>query len=484
MFIEMKVEFNATANYLSEKIADYAVDLELKDIPEKTINNAKTWIIDSIGATISGVVTEQGRIVCELAKKLGGKQESSIFHFGDKVSILNAVLANGTLGFALDIDDGHRPSDNHIGGVIIPTVLNMCEREGLGGRDMLLASILGCDVAGKVGEAGTDHHRGIWYSGSLNAFGATASAGKLLDLNSSEFVSAIGITGFQGGPMTHGWSRPIGHSCHDFMKSFVAGNAAQNGVLAALLAKEGFIGSPSILETICPVFAEPLQAKIEACVHQLGTVFEVDRLTYKLSFGLGSKPSLVQAIESLLREFDINNEKIEKVLIGRTKRSYERTFANLGFGANSVLLEPFTTRNAITSDLYVAAVTFLEGESFLDQFTPEKVLDPKIREFQKKIRVELDDELTQQASKDPSSVSPCVVTVKTKDGHEYRSQPIYHPYGYDITNPASKEDIEKKFIKLTKQAKVLNEEDGKEIIRLINKIEKIDNIDEIIEIIT
>ena len=126
--------------YLSEKLSEYIHNLELKEIPDTTVRNAKMEIIDAIGATVTGTITEQGKIICKLAKTLGGNDESTIFHFGGKVAVQNAVLANGTLGFALDIDDGHKASSNHMSGMI-STAINMCEREGLGGREMLLSSI-------------------------------------------------------------------------------------------------------------------------------------------------------------------------------------------------------------------------------------------------------------------------------------------------------------------------------------------------------
>ena len=65
----------------------------------------------------------------------------------------DSALANATLAHMLEFDDGHRPSDNHLGCVAVPSALAVAEETGATVGELLDAIIVGYDVMGRVGEA-------------------------------------------------------------------------------------------------------------------------------------------------------------------------------------------------------------------------------------------------------------------------------------------------------------------------------------------
>ena len=173
--------------------------------------------------------------------KFGGPPQASVFGAGLKSSVADAALANGTIAHALDYDDcgvkiGH-PSV-----LVLPTVLSLSEHLGVTGRDLLTAYILGLEVEGKLAlhadfklmQARLNHQS--WY-GSI---GAAAACAKLLRLDVAKTTMALGIAGnFACGlSANHG----------SMAGAMAAGNACRNGVIVALMAKEGITANPNIIE--------------------------------------------------------------------------------------------------------------------------------------------------------------------------------------------------------------------------------------------
>jgi 2-methylcitrate dehydratase PrpD len=82
--------------------------------------------------------------------------------------------------------------------------------------------------------------RGWHVTAMLGHFGAVAAAGKLLGLTAEQLGRALGIAGTQAA----GLEQSLG----TMSKPLHPGKAAMNGILAALLAREGFTGPTGILD--------------------------------------------------------------------------------------------------------------------------------------------------------------------------------------------------------------------------------------------
>jgi 2-methylcitrate dehydratase PrpD len=144
------------------------------------------------------------------------------------------------------------------------------------GERLLVAVALGLDVSCRVALASTVD-RGWHRTAAMGVFGAAAAAGKLLGLNVEQMVNALGIA----------FSQAAGNrQCiidGALTKRLQAGQAASSGVLAAILAGEGFTGAHDIflgrfgfLALYQPDGYDP--AKL---VEGLGQQFRGDELSFK-----------------------------------------------------------------------------------------------------------------------------------------------------------------------------------------------------------
>ena len=158
--------------------------------------------------------------------------------------MLSAAFVNGISAHVLELDDGHRGAQIHLGSVIFPTALAIAEAYDLSGKEFLEAVIVGYEVGILLGKIVNPQHRnkGFHTTGTIGAFIAGTVASKLLKLDEEQILNALGLCGTQAAGLLesdHGGS--MGKTLH-------VGKAAYNGILSAYLARNGFTGSSTIFE--------------------------------------------------------------------------------------------------------------------------------------------------------------------------------------------------------------------------------------------
>ena len=108
--------------------------------------------------------------------------------------------------------------------------------------DVLCAYTVGLEVAGKLGRAfGDGHYLHGWHAtATVGVFAATAAAGRLLGLSVDQLRRAFGIAASESSGLVRNFGT--------MTKPFHAGHAAKGGVIAAMLAKQGFTADASIFD--------------------------------------------------------------------------------------------------------------------------------------------------------------------------------------------------------------------------------------------
>jgi 2-methylcitrate dehydratase PrpD len=237
---------------LNQEIASFVVDTRYEDLPAPVVHETKLLLLDSIGGGLAGTTADPGKMAIALAKRLGGPKESSIIGVGDKVSCTNAVFANGQLINTPDYDalmpGGHAPA------YIIPPALAMAECNGASGRELILATALGFEVAARLASAlpsaspiGLQAFRWQDRAGYAHCnFGASAGAGKLLKLDRDRMTHALGIAGHLCQVLT--WVRSSFSEHRPMTKYGVPGWQNTGGVMAALLAEMGYMGDTTVFD--------------------------------------------------------------------------------------------------------------------------------------------------------------------------------------------------------------------------------------------
>ena len=243
-------------NTTLQELANFAVSLQYEDLPAPVVEETKYLLLDAIGCALASTSTDRGKMTVALARRMGGPHESSILGLGDKVSYSSAALANGELINTVDYDalmpGGHAPP------YIIPPPLAVAENTHASGRDLILATALGFEIAGRVAAAlrkpgfgfkepdGKTFEWGIREGQAYSNFGASAAAGKLLDLDPNKMAHAMGISGHLAQVLTH--ARYSFSDQRHMTKYGVPGWQNTGAVNAVLLAEMGYSGDLSIFD--------------------------------------------------------------------------------------------------------------------------------------------------------------------------------------------------------------------------------------------
>lgn len=215
-------------------------------------------------------------------------------------------------------------------------------------------------------------------------------------------------------------------------KPFHAGNAARNGVVAALLAERGFTADESILEG--PLgFAQVLagEGHGDRMTKGLGDPFDI------VSPGLETKPypccrlthRCLDALFSLLREHHPSPDEVEGVEC-RTSDILPQTLIHP---------RPQTALEAKFSMQFCLAIALLEGEVTLRQFQDAKVREPGVRRLMERVCfVHPPGVVGLKGLRHPEAV-----TLKLKGGRTY-SREVLHARGAP-ENPMSREELVAKY---------------------------------------
>lgn len=215
----------------------------------ESITTVKAAFLDFFGVTYRGSSEQASEIAFNTVEEifsgnLNYNLKASIIGKNKKTDILGAGFLNGVSAHVLELDDGHRGAQIHLGAVIFPTALAISESFDLSGKDFLEAVIVGYEVGILLGKIVNPDHRnnGFHTTGTIGAFVAGAVASKLLKLDEEQILNALGLCGTQSAGLLesdHGGS--MGKSLH-------VGKAVYNGILSAFLARNGFTGSGTIFE--------------------------------------------------------------------------------------------------------------------------------------------------------------------------------------------------------------------------------------------
>jgi 2-methylcitrate dehydratase PrpD len=212
------------------------------ELPAEVLSVAKHCVMDWLGVTLAGAREPLVRILFEQVGRADAGDEARLLGFGSRSSLLTAALVHGTAAHALDYDDTHWGIQGHPTAPVLSALWGLAERERVSGRALLSALVTGVEVECRLGRwLNPDHYaRGFHATGTLGTFGAAAAAAQLLGLDDAQWSHAFGLAGTQAAGLKSAFG--------SMAKPLHVGKAAQNGLLAALLARGGFTGSTQILE--------------------------------------------------------------------------------------------------------------------------------------------------------------------------------------------------------------------------------------------
>src|SRR3984957_17827450 len=259
-------------------LAEHVCDSGFADLATATLVATRNDILDTFGCLLGGS-GEPG--IAELARVVGGwggVQQSQVMLWELRLPAPQAAMMNASMAHALDFDDTlDHGGSIHPGASVLAASLAVSDMlGGVSGQRLLLGIALGLAGSCRVALASTVD-RGWHRTAAMGVFGAAAAAGKLLGLNVEQMVNALGIA----------FSQAAGNrQCivdGALTSRLQAGQAASSGVLAALLAREGFTGAHNIFLGRFGFFElyQPDGYDQTKLLIDLGTEFRGDQLSFK-----------------------------------------------------------------------------------------------------------------------------------------------------------------------------------------------------------
>ena len=412
----------------TKTLAEFAAGLEYDEIPEDVRARARDCIQDAIGIAVFGAKLPWSRIVIEYARRNGSGGNCTILGVrGGKASAPMAALANGALVHAFEMDSLRTPGTGVHPGGIVPPALAVAEEQGAGGKALITAFVAAMEVTTRIGLA-TRHsseEKGFHAPGLTGVFGAAVAAGKLYRLDAARMTSALGI----GGSLCSGLLEFAKSGSGAMVKRLHLGRAAEGGVLAASLARDGFEGPPTVLEGkfgFLNAFAEhPLPEKLTA---DLGTTWETRTICFKRCACHGTAQTPIQGLQEMRAEAGFAADDVAEIVIGTSKKVV----------ANHDIKEPADAMAAQYSVPFSVALSFFHDPVDPQSFLDANRSDPAILDLCRKTRVEVFDETAK-----PGKAWVCRLVVTLKDGR--RLERTLADFSGSPTKPMGQSEFDGKF---------------------------------------
>ena len=346
------------------KLAQFLNKTRYNDLPPKAIDHAKMIIASTLASAATGSVIGSARILRDLAKEHGGRPESTIWFDGTKLPSHEVARVNAMLSDAAASDDSDIRNTAHEGTTLAAAGLAIAEQTGATGQDVLLATVIGYEAAGRIGDARRGGRAGV-HASQIVAFGGAVAAAKLLKLTDEQIAHALGIAAITMGGLaigTESWAR-----------EYMGASAALCAVNAAQAAGRGYTVNEDMLDGaggFVDVFGGGKQA-VESLTTDLGKDWDIVEF-YAVKLWPGAHPfsGTVEAAVNAAREANVPPADVVKILVAgpnRTTVSGSRRPQDLAeaihslpyFVASAVADKDFTWVHATEAKIFNPVVTRL-----------------------------------------------------------------------------------------------------------------------------
>ncbi len=361
---------------VAEKLAGRLANLTPASLPPNVVEMARRLLLDVVGLSVAA---RHEPYVQAVLKSIDSGGAATAFGHAGSYDAFGAALLNGTAAHGEDYDDTFEGGPVHSGAVVVPAVLAACERENLGGGRLLLGIAVGSELMCRLGLVAPKaiHTAGFHPTAVLGAVAAAGGVATALGLPAEQMVSALGIAG----SMSAGIIEYLAEGT--WTKRMHAGNAAQAGIRAALMARGGFLGPRTVFEGdhgFFKAFAPSRKPDFYPLLDQFGEGWVIEQIAFKpYACGTMTQPFIDCAIR--LTQSGVTAGQISDVVCEVGEGTVHRLWEPL-----AVKHAPQTPYAAKFSTPVCMALGFIDGKAGLAQFTEERLSDPAIGALARKIR--------------------------------------------------------------------------------------------------
>lgn len=451
---------------ISEQLAEWALGLEFVDLPGEVVEDAKLRILDTLGLILSAAANPIGASVNRAVARLGAGNEARMIPSGIPTTAANAALAHGTQAHAEDFDDTHNESIMHSSASVVPVILALGEAQSISGEKALTLVAIGNEINCRLGCVlpGAFHEFGFHPTGVLGALTAALLASRMLDVDTTCAVNAMGIAGSQASGILEAYEDG------SWSKTLHAGWAAHAGAVAGLLAQSGFTGPRSVLEGRFGIYRSFLHGEH----HRLAFDRATDGLgQHWVQLDSSFKPyPCAHAIHAFVDvALALRDEHAFEVgEITRIEALVAEHFVPMICEPWAAKIRPRTPTHARASLPYAIAVALVHGELSPEHYTPDAIVDPSVLAVAEKITYELDPDAP------PSTQYQGIVKIATMGGDCYRGI-LEHNRG-SRENPMTRDELLNKFHRC---GRTLSKRRRTSIIKAIDTLENMKDLGKLID---
>lgn len=367
----------------TRELAEFVSNLRYEALPEEVTERTKRLILDITGIIIRARHdAESTPSLMAAVEKLGLAQgQCSVIGDEGRYAPTAAALINGTLAHSLDFDDTHAEGSIHSSAPIVPAALAAAELNDASGKELIAAVVAGYEVQIRLSLAlnPTAHYdQGFHPTATCGVFGAAAAAAKLMGLDADGIQNAFGIALSQSaGSMEFlvdgSWTK----------RSHV-GQAAQNGLICAAMAAEGFKGPKEAFEGRYGLFhSHSPKSDAAKAVAELGQTWETMRLAVKPYPSCRYSHAAIDGLLDLMKQHEFGAGEIEEVEIGLPETGWKI----IGGPEDKTKIE-----NVVDGQFsmpFCAAIALREGSFAWDHYA-KHLQDDETRSLTKKVKTVVD----------------------------------------------------------------------------------------------
>lgn len=443
---------------ISKELGRRILSLRYEDLPESAVNSAKMAILDTLGVTLAGAREEAPRIV---GRTLGVESNIGpclVLGSSRRTTNLDAALVNGTAAHVLDFDDCSNTLGGHPSVPILPALLALAEEVHAGGRDFLLAYIVGFETEARIARGVNFHHyqKGWHPTATLGTFGAAAACARLLNLSADHVGTALALSV----SMAAGVKANFG----TMTKSFHVGQCSRNGLFAALLARDGFSAHPKAFEHkhgFLNVFNGAGTFDVEKILDHWADPLDIVEpgVAIKQYPCCGSTHPAIDAMIEIVRAHHVDPGQVSEISAQIHARRLEHTNRP----------DPQSALEAKFSLQYCVARALMHGKVVLEHFEGNAFQDPDARRITRRVRAApyTDREF------DPTNHFAGQVVVTSVDGRSY-SASVESALGRTSRTPLPPDKLTTKFENCA--TRVLSREQVTLLHESIQKLEQVQSI--------
>lgn len=450
------------------ELAKFSSALRFEDLPAEVVAKARICTLDTLGCCLFGASLASVRKLAEMVATENCGSQAAAIGFPMRTSAAHAALINATSAHAFQLDEIHIEATLHPGSLAVPVALALAEANGgATGRDLITAMVAGYEVGLRVGltAKGGMFARGFHNQGTTGAFVAAATAARLLRLDATQTQHALGLAGSQAAGLMAVQEGAMA-------KGFHSGRAAQSGVYAAKLARLGYTGIPDVLEAGYGGFLSSLVGECprDALTADLGKRWEILKVGFKPAPASNGSIVAMATLDEIVRKHNLKADDIESV----TAHVSTNTLHHCGWD-----YDPAKIQGVLAAQMnlrYGMAVMALERQATVAQFTEDKMRDPVILDFVRRVNVELEPKYDGSGGKYRVA---CRAVVACKNGAKHEAEILYRKGSHE--DPMTAAEIDDKFMDLA--GKTIAPQSARQIADMVAKLERLDNSNDLTQLL-